>query len=916
LIVQNGVVVATPPDSQDLFCRDVLTGAPRLAPQRAGAGRYVAGLRNENVVVVGERSITAVQLGTGKSAWECNYPSGLTLAGSGVWQTDSLLLPLSSQTVIRVSTDDGRIIDQIRVDQPLGNLYVHKDQLLSVSATAVSAFYTREALAEQVATKLAANPEDTWALTQRSQLALAENNLELAISSLTKSYELDPASADTRYLLVEALLRGLEIDFSSFEAIAQQYEDKIEFGPQRFRFLQQLALGKIRSGQPLAAFESLLELVPEVGNSFLATQHRPKLLELESEYTVDSNHWIAAELARAFANATQDDRRRMAELVALQLQTLDGVMVPLRREKLQYLQWLPDASEDLLDLAQELLGDDEQTIAEQLLQPLLFSSTASPSIQKARELIARPASADLQMMGPAGNRITPSYAADEQFESMRPKANASAANLDTAEVKWNSGRLQVKASRDGRYQFGATVDADSQRWGRPEFRVALSGSLVVVSNGNGEDIGHFEYPRASNDSSDVFTRATIRGGLLLIETGPEIAMFDVYRGLNSSADALLWRHSLFSPGTGPTREFQVPGHSSVNTPLGFTINRRQMPGSQQAIVGPLTPVGVLVQIGTRVIMLDALTGRAVWSRDGYDDNTRMTARDLEVAIVNPSLGSTQILDCRDGAILRKDKYEGDWRNWFSHNALMVDFSDSQTLPPQPGSLRVWDAITGREVQRLELSPGARADESERRYLVVYEPNSKLHYFDLENPDQVVYHLSQTKPQKNIATVSAERFQDRVVVLTSASKVQSDISDYVAHGDVYCLDAHTGEQQWTKPGQLFNMQIPKSQPRESPFLVAYRINQRVGNVSRATLAIIDLRSGRIAFSSNLLPLSASVGFAMTLRPLEQLIEMGLGARSLSFTVTDEPVPPQPIFVFGLTAKSASNPSELDGIFSDR
>lgn len=901
LIAQSGVVAVSPPESDEMFCRDIASGALRMAPQRRNAFRYIAGLRNGRLFAVGERQVVAIDLASERPVWQREFPKGLTLAGKGLWQSDSMLIPLTENQLIRVSTEDGSVMDKAEVAQPLGNLFAYKDQLLSVSASAVTAYYTRDALTKRVAERLATDADDTWALNQQSQLALAQGDMSQALQSLEKSYALDPSSADTRYLLVDLLLDGLVTDFPEFESLAHKYAHIVEFGPQRFRFLQQLALGQIRSGQYLDAFERLLSLIPQVGNTFATTLNRQRDVALEDGRQVDSDVWIATELARAYARATPDDRQEMQRLIELELRSIENTMVPLRREKLRYLQWLPPASTPLLELAKSLLGGDEQTIAEQLLQAPLHAGDEGTR-QIAINLLQQPAVADRDLPPPDfGNSRFPSRQLRGQVAEDRSSAAADATDSDSEQpnlAPWNRGLVRMDASDESRYQFGSRIEVVGQRYGRPELSVALSSSMVVLRTAQGDDRAHFEFPGASSDAGhSALTRATVRGGLLLIEKNSEIAAFDIYRNSISRADAMLWRHSLFDAGAGPSQTFSIPEVATVNTRLGFSLSHRQMPGRQQSMVGPLTPAGILLQIGDRLLMLDALTGREIWSREGYDNRVRLAATGLEIAIVNPSVGLVQVVDCRDGAEQRRYEISGEWIPWLSHNGMLVDFSESRIVPPPPTTIRVWNGFTGEEALRLEVPLGSCAEVSDGRYLVVLEPDAYLHYCDLQAP-QATYTRHAIQTELNVESISVQRFENRLVVFSNSGRTRPAQEDMLpVSGDVYAIDCQTGELLWDKPGRLFDMQFPKSQPRQSPFVFVYRVHSQGVSDHRASVALIDLRTGRLAYSNRSLPLRASMGFAMNLRPRQQTIDVGLGARSLRFTITDETPPPQPIFHFG-------------------
>ena len=82
------------------------------------------------------------------------------------------------------------------------------------------------------------------------------------------------------------------------------------------------------------------------------------------------------------------------------------------------------------------------------------------------------------------------------------------------------------------------------------------------------------------------------------------------------------------------------------------------------------------------------------------------------------------------------------------------------------------------------------------------------------------------------------------------------------------------------------------------MVVYRFypQQQDGSFP-ASLALVDLRSGRLAYSNPWLALKVGGGFDMSLQPEYQAVDVHLGDQKLQFTFTSEPRPPQPVFRFG-------------------
>jgi hypothetical protein len=902
MIADRGRVVFTPPDSEWLICRDTLTGESILASHPRRNARYVAGMYEDKVILVGETSVSAVGLVDKRVAWEYSYPEGAVLTGKGLWRGDSMLLPLSGQRIVQLELSTGELSGEVEVDQPLGNLFAYRDQLLSVTSTAVSAFYTRDALRQDVEMRLAKNGEDVWALNHKAQLLLAEGDIEGALKLLSKSYTVDRENVDTRYYLVETILKGIETDFVKYFPMANELNEAVEYGPQRYRYLQQLALGSLRSGKALVAFERLMELMEDRMKLIYSGNPPPTTrIKLDERHTADSDTWLATALAKAYQAATPAERQKMDELVVRSMKSVEGTMAPLRRQRLHYLQWLPAASEAALALSAELLGGTEQASAEQILQPLLYGEHIAPAqSQQARALLAQPTQADLRRLGPAGNEYTllefpdgSPGATGAHRAAARAGDDGVAAGLQQAAIRWNDGMVNHQVVREfALFPLGRRIELSGERYGRPEYAISLSDSLLAVSNANGENVGNMRYAAASSDITNAYNRGVCRGGLLLLETASEIVAFDLYRALAGEVDSQLWRYSLV--GAAADQPFVAATVSVPNAALGINLPKRQLQGSQPASVGPLTPVTQVVQAGTSIHGLDLLSGRRVWTREGYDDSVRFAHSGLEVAIISPSEGSIQVIDCRDGQLLRTVEYRGNWTHWFSHKQHVVDFQQDGNS----GALlvRIWDAIANETLREFTVPFTARAAQAESRYLVIAEPGKGLIFADLESG---LIHESEQGLGQDLGSVALARFQNTLVVMGQANvrtrQPVRSLTEESADGLLVALDIATGEPLWNRPAKVAGMTFPLAQPRNSPFMVLYRFEDGEAPTFAACV-LLDLRDGSICFSNNKF-LVRNRGFNMRLRPMDQRIELAIGDRNYQLHITDEERPPQPVAMFG-------------------
>ena len=778
----------------------------------------------------------------------------------------------------------------------------------------MAAFYTRESLNKQLSDPTTdATP---WSLNRRAQLSSAAGDTHGALDLLLKSYELDAANADTRYLLVETILTGMEEDFEKYQELARKFDKIIEYGPQRFRFLQQLTLGNIRSNQHLAAFSRLLDLVNDrVGSRFKMSQNRANQVAISENHQVDSDAWIISNLARSYAAASEEERAEIERLVALELADIDQWVLSIRHQKLRFFSWLPAAEPQLLLLAESLMSDQEWVSAEQVLVPLLASANAE-TVAAARQLLSRESSWDRKLLGYYGQygSLIPDPTQRNPLDRLRSEMP----QIELEPEPWNRGLALVSMNRESNYAEGMVVEQLSNRFGRPEVELRIVSEKLLIYSQNGQQVGRIRYDRATNDISDLSVKASVRGSLVVVNTHSEIVAFNLYAGLERDTDAMLWRQSLF--GAGPTIRYEPRAAENVISDLGFPLDTRSNQSGQAVSVGPITVSGVPIQTGSKVMMLDGQSGRMVWSRDGFNRQVEFATLDSRLAILTYHADRTdvEIVDCRDGTTLAERKVPGGWTHWYSFNGLSVDFvqrfDGSGAGFEIPHTLRIWNPLDGEELLRLKLAAGARAEQCSQRHIAVLEPDGKMHLIDLADPSKAIHREHQVPVLGVLDTISLQKVGEQLVLLSNASGDRETSRDPLlfARGDslrdrvpingfVYGIDRDTLDLSWDRPGELYSFAFPTNQPRNSPFMALYRVRKLE---STAELLLIDTRTGKLAYSSGAFLTRTPSGFTMTLNPFNQSLAIELGARLFKVEFTRMGRPPQPIVVSSLVHPKGS------------
>ncbi len=193
VILAEGCVLATPADSNRLHCLGLIDGK-FLWTQPREEDVYLACVHQGKAILVGQRHVRALELKTGKPAWDhvAEFPSGSLPSGTGFLNGDLYYVPLSSAEVAAVDLKLGRIarITKSRQGNVPGNLVCCGGMVVSQGPDGLEVFSQMEALRKQVAERLAANPKDPESLLLRGEIQWDEGRLREALADFRRSLEL------------------------------------------------------------------------------------------------------------------------------------------------------------------------------------------------------------------------------------------------------------------------------------------------------------------------------------------------------------------------------------------------------------------------------------------------------------------------------------------------------------------------------------------------------------------------------------------------------------------------------------------------------------------------------------------------------------------------------------------------------
>ena len=270
--IADGRMVITPVETESIYCLNLANGTLAWAPLPKQNDLYVANVYCGKIVLVGRHAVHAIRLADGRPAWDGRtvaFPAGAMPSGRGYASGNRYYVPLSNAEVVAVDLDDGTIAQVFKSREGFipGNLVCHRGKVISQGWDAVEVFRQTDALREEIARRLKANPDDAEALRLLGESRLDEGNLAEAVPNLRRAYhlELEPKISRSRDLLRETLLEGLRCDFATFGGQAEEIERLLDDAGQRIRYSRLMVEGLRKTEQWRAAFDHYMRLMDMEG---------------------------------------------------------------------------------------------------------------------------------------------------------------------------------------------------------------------------------------------------------------------------------------------------------------------------------------------------------------------------------------------------------------------------------------------------------------------------------------------------------------------------------------------------------------------------------------------------------------------------------------------------------------------------
>jgi len=688
--IASGKIIVTPRDSDQLYCLDLQQGTELWTLPRS-AFHSVAAVTDEMVVLAGNQRIAAFRLDNGTELWSCEIRNGV-VSGTCVSTGRLLHVPTSSGEIVVLDLTSGQhLFSQPAEGSSVAfNLLAVKEGLLKQSPTSASWL----------------KPKSEPAPADLAAELLMKGNAAEAKTKLLSTLEATPQDRESRELLIQVLLAELRSDFDGHRGQVTQVRQLIENSVQEADVAPLLhsLLNMNLTDVPVIARQiqnrteryqsELSELVAasmqnstDVAVEQLADDIAALILDLPSaqEKVVSAGFLrrrksclTVSGIRRAILNRPNGEQQvlqqQLTEVIGQVAQSL-----PADETRLQFVSHL--ASAGLGAAALSILNEDVDPFWNHRAKLLAESICLTESMQPARpepydQLLAiwksrgdlgtvRAWQHDLSQPISDLTRLR-FQIRSEDVRTERLKAAQTLADelAPQAPAVWNGEPVVTPSDHKTMTDVTARKlpanlpDRAIPLYGAPGYFRGWSFSMtsaltppvqLVAHDPEGRIRWTAELPlldlmnRYGNHNSQDRMYVTTWGPLLAFKIHSAVIVID---GTSADADRsprILWRDDLsrISSEENVFRDF-VPGADRL--PQYFP----QLSGFYP--VGQLTPYGLPVIAGQRLLMLEPLTGSSLWDVDGIPRDVVLLCDEESVLLLSETSRQIEVRSLIDGSV--------------------------------------------------------------------------------------------------------------------------------------------------------------------------------------------------------------------------------------------------------------------------
>ncbi len=911
ITIVDGRVILTPTESEEMYCLDLLDGSLVWKKDRQ-QGLYVAGIHNENLIVVDRSGLRALHLDSGEGAWDSDvgFPDSAAPSGRGFINGDHLFVPLSTAEVATFNLNDGKLVarSRSRDGSVPGNLICHGGSVLAQGVQNLESFFQLEYLENQVKGTLSEEPRNATALALRGEIRLHSGAVEDAVGDLRLSLELvrDP---HTQQLLVEALLEGLRGNFAAYRGAVDELEGLIEQPEHRGRFLRLLATGQHKAGEIDSAFKTYLRFTdPSLG--------RVELEPIDGVLSVRRDRWVRTRIGELWETANDEQRQAMDDDLSVRLASaLRSEGTVGLKEFLAYFGNHALAEQARAELVDRLLVAGEELAAEFQWRRLLSSSAAEVSNTATAKLAVllsnsrRPEDAMpyyQQLNGPLAEVVCLDGKTGRELFDEVPNAS-SVRRILHDQSPWPTGRVEKKREEKRanpmRY-FGFEIQGPhGPFFDDVHIEIDQNRKTLVGRDGLGHIAWRVNVVEPGTNNGPNFNQhvnhGRVAGHLLMLTLGHELLAIDVLHNSDEDTNAqgarILWRRNLSESVLG-ARGNAVPQFRQFQAAWGNRIVINANGWQPAGTLSSLSDQLVCFEENRKLVVADPLTGETLWVRRDIASGSAVWGDDDVMLVVAPEETEALVLRASDGAELGKRPVAPTEQRVCTLGRRVVVWKSSR----KNSVVRMVDPYADQEEWSHTFAAKSRARLINNEELAIIDPGGRFVLLDLASG--AIKIDCPIEQEKNLHEVYALRSRDHYILVANRPWQQAPnafinplpggFGCVVVNGMVYGFDRHTGEKLWSQ--EVRNQGLVLTQASEMPVLAfaiqihRQQINNRGGRRLETAVVCLDKRNGHVLHQER--QANAASAVSLTSNPAYESVELNMQQAKIVMKFTDEPFDP--------------------------
>ncbi|MDM4019273.1 PQQ-binding-like beta-propeller repeat protein [Roseiconus lacunae] len=922
LAIANGNrLLVTPATTDNLFCYSLVDGKQAFSKPRQDSF-YVAGVRENQFLVVGPRQVTSYGLDEGRLQWQTDaklLSTGNQIIGRGVFGDGFYIVPTSGNELIKLSLDDGSVVERRKTSFPLGNLVAIDGEIIAQGATALSVAYGQTTLGPRVERLLEEDPNNLDALVQKALLLAEQQQRGEALNVLRQARQIDPESDDVLLLSIGLMLDELRENPSPPESLERDLEQIIDTPTQRLEFLALRLEASLRHKDLTVAAQRLLEL-SSIAISLGDSTEKDSAVMNDSARDCNLDSWLAARASELAALAEESNQREQIQnLVDAKSETLAFGSSKELISTTQHLRALGRKS--LVRSAVDRLIEEENELA---AERLLYGPRSV--IEALRESADAPQDDDVSTSIEAEDRLRLAkiYEQGKMYVDAQSLLDSLSDSQDDAFIRQ---RDQLKTDLAAELADKPTIDAEQTvtvDWQHPNtlgisspspsqyvVRPTLSGgqSFEGWTIANLPNAVMFQTPdgRYIPMPTDEFRSvrnsdrtATISGGIMISERPGRISaidMMEIQSGRRN--DALLWTRDFGGNGSNYRRQSKPTAFG--DTIYSYPTHSVAANVNSELRIGPVLGDRLLVLHSGDLLAINITDKSTMWRNSDAPPIGHMVTDGGRVAVVSQMpnvISSVTLFDLHDGRKLETRDWEYG-EIWTSCGKYVLAYEIGENRSSATVRLvNPFDDSVVLETEAKVKQPRIYTEGSgggrllQDRYMVLFDNTGRLVIWDLPAGKQICEH--ETGELTPFQSMHAIWMRNRIVVLAAKTIEQSRGSTRVQQADFHfpahrliSVDLRSGDLQWQRELER-PWGITIHQPFNSPVLLMSRL-QTLFTVNRSIpkldLAMVRLSDGKTVheqLEQEVQPRASNLSTTVMLQPSQNQIRVQVDSELITYS----------------------------------